>query len=107
MIEQRMIKVSVEVRGGSARFRVSVQAENIRPGATYTVQFFSNPPGTGEGRTCLGQKTGLNVDGSGHASFTFSPAGKVAVGQTITATATNEFTGDTSEFSAPKGVVAG
>jgi hypothetical protein len=30
MIEQRMIKVSVEVRNGSARFRVSVQAENIR-----------------------------------------------------------------------------
>jgi hypothetical protein len=54
MIEQRMIKVSVEVRTGSARFRVSVQAENIRPGATYTVQFFSNPPGTGEGRTFLG-----------------------------------------------------
>jgi hypothetical protein len=31
----------------------------------------------------------------------------VAAGRTITATATNESTGDTSEFSAAKGVVAG
>jgi hypothetical protein len=80
---------------------------NSRPGATYTVQYFSNPTGTDEGRTFLGQKTGVVVDGSGHGTFTFSPSSKVAVGQTITATATNEFTGDTSEFSAAKGVVAG
>ena len=30
MTEQRMIRVSVEVRSGPARFRVSVQAENVR-----------------------------------------------------------------------------
>jgi hypothetical protein len=30
MTGQRMIKVSVEVRSGSARFRVSVGAENVR-----------------------------------------------------------------------------
>jgi hypothetical protein len=80
---------------------------NSRPGVTYTVQFFFNPPGTDEGRTFLGQKTGVLLDGSGKGSFNFSPTSKVAAGQTITATATNEFTGDTSEFSAPKGVVAG
>jgi hypothetical protein len=80
---------------------------NSRPGATYTVQFFSNPPGTDEGRTFIGQKTGVLVDGSGKGSFDFSPTSKVAAGQAITATATNEFTGDTSEFSAPKGVVDG
>jgi hypothetical protein len=80
---------------------------NSRQGATYTVQFFSNPPGTDEGRTFLGQKTGVLVDGSGKGSFNFSPTSKVAAGQAITATATNEFIGDTSEFSAPKGVVAG
>jgi CSLREA domain-containing protein len=78
-----------------------------RSGATYTIQFFSNPSGTDEGRTFIGQKTGLAVDGSGKGTFTFSPPSKVAVGRSITATATNEFTGDTSEFSAPKGVVAG
>jgi Right handed beta helix region len=77
-----------------------------RPGATYTVQFFSNPPGTDEGQTFLGQKTGLAVDGSGKGTFTFSPSSKVAVGRTITATATDESTGDTSEFSAPRKVAA-
>jgi hypothetical protein len=30
MMKPRMIKVSVEVRSGTARFRVSVQAESIR-----------------------------------------------------------------------------
>ena len=30
MTEQRMIRVSVEMRSGSARFRVSVRAENDR-----------------------------------------------------------------------------
>jgi hypothetical protein len=30
MTEQRMIRYSTEVRSGSARFRVSVQAENVR-----------------------------------------------------------------------------
>jgi hypothetical protein len=79
---------------------------NSRPGTTYTVQFFSNPADTEEGRTFIGQKTGLAVDASGKGSFSFSSS-KVAVGQTITATATNESTGDTSEFSAAKGVVAG
>jgi hypothetical protein len=79
---------------------------NSRPGATYTIQFFSNPSGTNEGRTFIGQKTTLTLDGTGKGSFTFSPASKVAAGQTITATATNEFTGDTSEFSAPREVVS-
>lgn len=76
------------------------------PGATYTIQFFSNPQGTDEGRTFLGQKTDLAVDGSGKGFFTFSPATKVAVGQSITATATNEFTGDTSEFSGTRTVAS-
>jgi hypothetical protein len=77
-----------------------------RPGASYTVQFFSNPPGTDEGRTFLGQKTGLTVDGTGKGTFTFSPTSQVAAGQAITATATNEFTGDTSEFSVPRKVAS-
>jgi CSLREA domain-containing protein len=77
-----------------------------RSGATYTIQFFSNPSGN-EGRIFIGQKTGLAVDRFGKGTFTFSPPSKVAADQTITATATNEFTGDSSEFSAPKGVVAG
>jgi hypothetical protein len=50
-----MIKVSVEVRSGTARFRVAVQAESIRralslvgakfPGRTYRVKFPIEPEG--------------------------------------------------------------
>ena len=75
---------------------------NSRPGAVYTIQFFSNPPGTDEGAKFIGQRS-VSVDASGDASFAFKPK-KVGVGQAITATATNEFTGDTSEFSTPTAV---
>ena len=63
----------------------------------------SSPPGTDEGARFLGQRS-VSVDTSGNATFAFKPKKKVGVGRTITATATNEFTGDTSEFSAPKKV---
>jgi CSLREA domain-containing protein len=69
---------------------------------TFTIQFFSSPAvdpsGFGEGRTFLGE-TQVETDAIGNASFTFVPAQKVPVGQFITATATNNATGDTSEFS--------
>jgi hypothetical protein len=42
----------------------------------------------------------------GNASFTFKPGSNVATGKTITATATNASSGDTSEFSAPKKVTS-
>jgi hypothetical protein len=79
---------------------------NSRVGFGYTVQFFSNPAGTDEGARPIGQKTHVSVDGTGHASFTFSPSSAVAVGQTITATATNENTLQTSEFSVPRTVAS-
>jgi trimeric autotransporter adhesin len=69
---------------------------------TFTIQFFSSPAvdpsGFGEGKTFLGE-TQVETDAIGNASFTFVPAQKVPVGQFITATATNNATGDTSEFS--------
>ncbi len=68
---------------------------------SYLIQFFSNPSGN-EGKKFIGEKT-VATDSTGNASFTFSPASKVASGQTITATATNP-DGNTSEFSAPKTV---
>jgi CSLREA domain-containing protein len=71
----------------------------------YTIQFFSNPSGTDEGKTFIGQKS-VTTDASGNASFTFSPASKVATGKAITATATNASSGDTSEFSAPRKVTS-
>jgi CSLREA domain-containing protein len=79
-------------------------ALNSRPNEFYTVQFFSSPSG-GQGRTFVGQKV-VKTDGSGKASFTFSPASKVAVGQRVTATATRTKTGDTSEFSGARTVTS-
>jgi hypothetical protein len=72
------------------------------PNKTFNVLVFSNPSGN-EGKKFLGQKS-VTTNGSGNASFTFVPAQAVSVGQTITATATRGL--NTSEFSAPKGVVA-
>jgi hypothetical protein len=80
---------------------------NSQANNSYIVQFFSNPAGTNEGKTFIGKKT-VTTDASGNVSFTFKPASKVAAGKNITATATREFFGplDTSEFSAPRKVVA-
>jgi hypothetical protein len=74
----------------------------------YIVQFFSNPAGTNEGKIFIGQKT-VATNANGNVSFTFKPASKVAAGKNITATATRNFfsiPSDTSEFSAPRKVVA-
>jgi hypothetical protein len=81
-------------------------ALHTRPiaGLSYTIQFFSNPSGQNEGQKLIGQKV-VKTDGSGNASFKFIPSSKVAAGRTITATATRNSNGDTSEFSAPKTVI--
>ena len=64
---------------------------------------------TNEGKKFIDEKT-ITTSVDGLRSFTFTPATSVSVGQTITATATRESTkdstNDTSEFSAPKKVVA-
>jgi CSLREA domain-containing protein len=72
---------------------------------TYTVQFFSNPSGTNEGKVFIGQKS-VSTDGTGEGSFTFVPSTKVSSGRSITATATRITTGDTSEFSTPRTVTS-
>jgi CSLREA domain-containing protein len=69
---------------------------------TFTVQFYSNPPAaTDEGKKFLGQKV-VTTDAEGRASFTFRPKLRVGAGQFVTATATDDSTGDTSEFSPPR-----
>ena len=77
---------------------------NSSPNRTFKVQFFSNPSGTDEGKVFIGQKS-VTTDGSGNATFAFSPAQKVALGRTITATATSPG-GSTSEFSAARTVIS-
>jgi CSLREA domain-containing protein len=77
---------------------------NSLSGELYTIQFFSNPSGD-EGKKFIGTKS-VSTNASGNASFSFSPANAVSVGQRVTATATRNSTGDTSEFSAAKQVTA-
>jgi len=73
------------------------------PNKTFNVQFFSNPSGTDEGKTLLGS-VAVSTNGAGDASFAFSTKKAIRLGQNITATATGA--GGTSEFSAPRKVVA-
>jgi hypothetical protein len=78
---------------------------NSTPGKTFNVQFFSNPEGTNEGKTFLGSAS-VTTNGTGNVSFSFSTKKAIRLGQNITATATNTSTGNTSEFSGPRKVVA-
>jgi hypothetical protein len=75
---------------------------NSTPSASFRIELFASPAcdasGNGEGQTFLGF-TNATTDGAGNASFVASVP-TVAVGQAITATATNLASNDTSEFSA-------
>jgi trimeric autotransporter adhesin len=73
---------------------------NSTPNQTFIVELFSNPSGTDEGKTFIGQRS-VTTDFSGDASFTITVRRSVApVGSAITATATDSG-GNTSEFSEP------
>ena len=75
--------------------------------AAFRVELFStaaaDPSGFGQGQTYLGSVT-VNTSGSGAGSFVFTPGSPLAVGQFITATATDPL-GNTSEFSAARVVL--
>lgn len=82
---------------------------NSRPGRSFTIQFFSNPPpvvltGFREGTTFLGEKT-VTTNSEGRVSFAFDTS--VNTGEVVTATATIQLgtpprPGNTSEFSATR-----
>jgi CSLREA domain-containing protein len=78
---------------------------NSGPNTPYVLRFFANPAGGEEGKTFLGQLS-VFTDVGGAVAFRFVQDAKVAVGQTVTATATNGG-GNTSEFSAPRTVESG
>jgi CSLREA domain-containing protein len=78
---------------------------NSTPDETFKVRFFSNPPtGGAEGKKYIGAKS-VTTNANGNDSFSFKPENKVTAGQNITATATRNSTGDTSEFSTARVVV--
>ena len=89
------VLTSAKTGGGKSTVKGKL---NSRPNSGYQIQFFSNPSGNDEGKKFIGEKS-ITTDGSGNASFTFTPSSKVGVGQAITATATKDTTGNTSEFS--------
>ncbi len=68
----------------------------------FTVQFFRSqvpdPSGYGEGQTLIGS-TEVTTDAQGNATFSFSPQESLSQNAWISSTATNQATGDTSEFS--------
>ena len=74
---------------------------NSTPSTAFRIEFFSNTTldgsGYGPGETFLGSTT-VTTDGSGNAPFTVNTGSATASGKFITATATNNVTGDTSEF---------
>ncbi len=74
---------------------------NSAPNTAFTVEFFSNsscdPSGNGEGQINFGS-TSVTTDGSGNATISVGFSLPTALGQFITATATDP-AGNTSEFS--------
>lgn len=96
---------SAKTFGGGTVIRGTL---NSTPNTSFTVQFFSNPKkdasGYGEGKRFVGEAT-VSTAGDGNVSFTFEPTQKVRAGKFITATATNQTTGDTSEFSKARQVL--
>lgn len=80
---------------------------NSTPNSTFTLEFFSNsviePSLFGEGRTYLGSMN-VTTNGSGNATFAFTPLVGIFSGEHVTATATNA-NDDTSEFSQSRAVV--
>jgi Calx-beta domain len=71
------------------------------PNTPFLIQFFSNttadPSGYGQGQTLLGSQS-ISTDATGMAVVSLTPQDGVPANTWVSATATNEFTGDTSEF---------
>jgi hypothetical protein len=79
------------------------------PNQSFTIQCFMvvpDPSGHGEGQISAGQDTTVTTNANGAGSFTCSSF-EPEPGQRVTATATNNATGDTSEFSLNADVQSG
>lgn len=82
--------------GGSTVIQGSL---NSTANTTFTLEFFANPSGTGQGKTFIGSAT-VATDASGNANFFVTLSATVPASETITATATDPGN-NTSEFSQP------
>jgi len=72
------------------------------PNTTFTLEFFATPPqdtnGVSSGEFYLGHLT-VTTDSNGNAAFVATSLAATSAGEVVDATATNQSTGDTSEFS--------
>jgi hypothetical protein len=99
--------ISSATRSNTTGFTTISGTLNSNPSQEFTVQCFvaaPDPSGHGEGQVPAGQDTTVTTDAGGDASFACASPVPLP-GQAVTATATNEATGDTSEFSQNVGVV--
>ena len=94
---------SAKTKGSRTTIRGTL---NSTPNTTFTIQLFSSPKSTKEeGKKFIGQLTGeqsVITDDQGNASFSIRLP---KTGGFVTATATNDATGDTSEFSRARKVI--
>jgi CSLREA domain-containing protein len=100
------VLASASSSGGTTTIMGSL---NSTPNRVFVLDFFANdacdPSGNGEGQTFLDpSRTVGPTDAAGNAVFTVTLPVSVAMGQQITATATDSITNDTSEFSNCVGV---
>lgn len=101
-LQNKPVITSAITSGGTTTVKARL---NSTPTDAFFVQFFSNPSGN-EGKKLIGSKS-VSTNPDGNAILTFVPSQAVAAGQKVTATVLDVVNGNTSEFSAPRGVVAG
>jgi CSLREA domain-containing protein len=98
-LQNKPVVTSARASGGQTTIKGRLSST---PEEDFTIEIFSNPSGTDQGKRFLGEKM-VTTGQDGKANFTLTK--KVPVGLNVTATATNTG-GSTSEFSAPRTVVA-
>jgi CSLREA domain-containing protein len=101
-LQNKPVITSATTSGGTTTIKAKL---NSTPGDAFFVQFFSSPSGN-EGKKLIGSKS-VTTNSDGNVNFTVVPSQAIAVGQRVTATALDVLNGNTSEFSAPRSVVAG
>ncbi len=100
-LQNKPVLSSAKTVSGKTTVRGKLES---KPSEAFVIRFFSNPQDTNEGKTYLG-KTSVTTTVDGIGSFSFSPKKALVAGANVTATATDSG-GNTSEFSAPRTVVA-
>ncbi len=99
---------SAHTTGALAAIRGSL---NSTAATTFRLEFFANTTADGsnhgEGQRYLGFREVITHAATGNAVFTFMLSASVAVGEFVTATATNLTTNDTSEFALNATALAG